>query len=343
MYGPVLDDRGREAVDWIVKSAARLDSLIDDLLAYTRVGPSEQVDAAVDLGAVMEDVAVSLEGTLADVTWDELPEVMGDPVQLNQLLLNLVSNGCKFVPEGTRPRVHVSAERRPDGWCITVADNGIGIEPQSREQIFQMFKRLHRRDAYDGTGIGLAISKRIVEGRGGAVWVEDGPEGGSRFRFTIPDRRGPDRIGRAAGSPGDAARPHPEVEPATQTVPEESLLLRLARDLRHASLTGDRVSVFCVRLDALPDAPGTDDIMRELGFRLKRAVRPQDTVERTDVTQFTVVCTAMSSPQDIVTVRSRLARAAANAGAAVFIGDASGTGEDAPEELLRQACYGSNR
>jgi light-regulated signal transduction histidine kinase (bacteriophytochrome) len=104
------------------------------------------------------------------------------------------------VADGAVPEVHVSAERRPEGWCVTVADNGIGVDPARREEVFGMFRRLHSRDEYDGTGIGLAICKRIVVRRGGSIWVEGNPPGGSRFRFTIPDWFGAGRSGPGQGS-----------------------------------------------------------------------------------------------------------------------------------------------
>ena len=132
-----------------------------------------------------------IEASKATVIADPLPTVCGDPVQLAQLLQNLVANGLKFVAEGCVARVHVAAERVPGAWVVTVSDSGIGVDPAQRERIFGMFERLHARERYQGTGIGLAICKRIVERRGGAIWVEDSPSGGSRFRFTIPTEIGP--------------------------------------------------------------------------------------------------------------------------------------------------------
>ncbi len=115
--------------------------------------------------------------------------VTGDPPLFVHLLHDLVANGLKFVAPGTQPRIRVSASRMVNAWCIDVTDNGIGIDPQHRDHIFGMFQRLHRND-YEGTGIGLAIGKRIVEQRGGSLWVEENPGGGSRFRFTVPDEVG---------------------------------------------------------------------------------------------------------------------------------------------------------
>ena len=172
-----------------------MDALIEDLLSYCRVGSAERVMADVDLegtlAAVLSQMAPELEAVAATVTADPLPTVCGDPVQVGQLLANLVANGVKFVAAGAAARVHVTAERRPGEWAVTVSDDGIGVDPAQRERIFRMFERLHARERYQGTGIGLAICKRIVERRGGAIWVEDDPSGGSRFRFTVPDESGP--------------------------------------------------------------------------------------------------------------------------------------------------------
>ncbi len=125
----------------------------------------------------------------------------GDSVQLGQLLRNLLSNALKFVPDGRRPEVHVSAQRVGGGWTVTVADNGIGVEPGARERIFTMFERLHPRERYTGTGIGLSICKRIVERRGGTIWVEPDPGGGSHFRFNLPDAVPPEPVRGRSGTP----------------------------------------------------------------------------------------------------------------------------------------------
>lgn len=175
-----LDERGRECVQWIVDGAARLDTLIDDLLAFARVGAGRAVREPVDLGTLVD-------ADDARVTHDYLPTVVGDPHLLRQLLQNLIGNGCKFVAPGTAPHVHVSAERLDGGWQVSVADNGVGVAAAQRDEIFEMFRRLHGREQYDGAGVGLAICQRIVDGHGGRIWVDPNPGGGSVFRFTIPD------------------------------------------------------------------------------------------------------------------------------------------------------------
>jgi light-regulated signal transduction histidine kinase (bacteriophytochrome) len=139
------------------------------------------------LAAALVALESEVEGRKAVVEAGALPVVLGDPVQLGQLVQNLLANALKFVPDGQAPHVEVTAERTADGWLVTVADNGIGVEDASSDRIFDMFERLHPRERYKGTGIGLSICKRIVERRGGAIWVEHNDAGGSRFRFSLPD------------------------------------------------------------------------------------------------------------------------------------------------------------
>jgi light-regulated signal transduction histidine kinase (bacteriophytochrome) len=121
------------------------------------------------------------------VEWEELPTVVGDPAQLGQLFQNLIGNGVKFVAPETRPHVRVSASRADECWRFCVDDNGIGIDPRHAERVFGMFQRLHTRDEFPGTGIGLAIAKKVVEQHRGTIWADARTEGGSRFCFTIAD------------------------------------------------------------------------------------------------------------------------------------------------------------
>src|SRR5207302_8261183 len=121
-----------------------------------------------------------------EVSVGSLPAVHGDPTQLGQLFQNLLTNALKFSRPGLPPRVAVSAEPSGDGWTFSVADNGIGVAPEARDRIFQMFQRLHRREDYPGTGIGLAICRRVTDNHGGRIWAEDNAEGGTTFRFTLP-------------------------------------------------------------------------------------------------------------------------------------------------------------
>ena len=191
MYGPELEPQAREFVGWIADGATRMDSVIEGLLAYCSVDSDDILHEAVDLDEVATDALRQLDCQVAArkavVSVDVLPWVTGDQVQMGELLQNLLVNALKFVPDDRRPEVHVSAERALDCWTVTVADNGIGVDDAARERIFAMFERLHPRERFKGTGIGLSICKRIVERQGGTIWVEPNPGGGSRFRFTVPD------------------------------------------------------------------------------------------------------------------------------------------------------------
>lgn len=191
--GPALDPQAREYVGWIVGGAARMNVLVEDLLTYCAVDSDDAWSEDVELAEVFAGCCGELEPEIsrrgAVVSAGPLPVVTGDPTQLAQLLRNLLSNAVKFVPEGRAPEVNVSAERGAEVWTVTVADNGIGVEDHSKDRIFAMFERLHPRERFKGTGIGLSVCKRIVERRGGRIWVEANPGGGSRFRFTLPDVR----------------------------------------------------------------------------------------------------------------------------------------------------------
>jgi light-regulated signal transduction histidine kinase (bacteriophytochrome) len=163
--------------------------LIEDLLAYSRVGTKGKEFKPTPLDAPLKkaisNLRAALEETGASVTWDPLPTESVDEVQLAQLFQNLIGNALKFRGAGV-PRVHVNAQDKGEAWQITIADNGIGIEPQYFERIFQMFQRLHTREQYSGTGIGLAICRKITERHGGRIWVESQPGKGSNFLFTLP-------------------------------------------------------------------------------------------------------------------------------------------------------------
>ncbi|MGH2609234.1 MAG: sensor histidine kinase, partial [Tepidiformaceae bacterium] len=162
------------------------------LLAYSRVGTRgnamELTDAGFTLDRICADLAASIEESGAAVTRAELPSVWVDPTQFGQLLQNLVANAIKYRAPGRAPEVSVSAVRQPGGWHFTVKDNGIGIDPDYFERIFIIFQRLHGKEDYQGTGIGLAICKKIVERHGGHIWVDSEPRNGSAFHFTIPER-----------------------------------------------------------------------------------------------------------------------------------------------------------
>jgi hypothetical protein len=184
-----LDAKARGYVEGAFEGAMRMERLITDLLAFSRVGTRGGEFAPADLEAVLGQALRNLEASIqsaqATVTHDALPTLCVDATQMMQLLQNLIGNALKFHGESP-PQIHVGAQRVEGRWVFSVRDNGIGIEPQYYERIFQVFQRLHTRKAYPGTGIGLAICKKIVERHGGHMWVESQPGHGSTFYFSIP-------------------------------------------------------------------------------------------------------------------------------------------------------------
>ncbi len=184
-YHGELDADADAFIDYAVDGAARMRDLIDDLLTYSRAGRGDQPLAPVDSRPIAEFAASTVERP-AEIRISALPSVLGDRQQLGQLFQNLIGNAVKFVPDDRVPVVEVSAERDGALWRFDVADNGIGLEPAHAERIFRMFQRLHTRDDYPGTGIGLAIAKKVVERHGGTIWAAPRAEGGSCFSFTLP-------------------------------------------------------------------------------------------------------------------------------------------------------------
>jgi PAS domain S-box-containing protein len=191
-YGDRLDGDAKEFMHYVVDGAARMKQLIEDLLAYSRVGTKGKEFREVEIEAPLKRALINLRAAIeesgAAVTSDPLPKLNGDDVQLAQLFQNLIGNALKFRGPGV-PRVHVSAVEKETEWEISVSDNGIGIEPQYFERIFMVFQRLHTKGDYPGTGIGLAICKKVVERHGGRIWVESALGEGSRFHFTLPKKR----------------------------------------------------------------------------------------------------------------------------------------------------------
>jgi signal transduction histidine kinase len=192
-YRGKLDEDADEFIGYAVDGATRMQALINDLLTYSRVQRKELELATVESGDAVEGALANLRGAVEDrdavvVVDDELPEVRGDLTQLTQLFQNLLGNALKFT-NGARPEVHVGVRRRPGEWVFSVRDNGIGIDPQHAERIFEVFQRLHTRQEYPGTGIGLAVCKKIVERIGGRIWVQSSPGEGATFSFAIPAER----------------------------------------------------------------------------------------------------------------------------------------------------------
>lgn len=188
--GGNLGDEGRQLLGYLSEGALRMRELIQGLLTYSRVGTNAMGFEDVALGELMNsalgDLASAVDGTQAEICVGAMPSVRGDAVQLRQVLVNLIGNALKFQPPGQRPRVQISAHRSEGYWLITVSDNGIGIEPQYAEEVFGMFRRLHGGTAYPGTGIGLAVVRRIIEAHGGRIWLDSQPGTGTCFHFTLP-------------------------------------------------------------------------------------------------------------------------------------------------------------
>jgi hypothetical protein len=188
-YKDKLDADGQEFIAFAVDGAARMRGLINDLLAYSRIDtqgkPLEPTDCKGIIEEVLVDLQVAIRENDAVVTQDELPTVAADRTQLRQLFQNLIGNAIKF-RGNQQPEVHIGVEPHSDHWVFSVHDNGIGFDPKFAERIFAIFQRLHGREQYPGTGIGLAVCKKIVERHGGRIWAESQPDHGATFYFTLP-------------------------------------------------------------------------------------------------------------------------------------------------------------
>ena len=188
-YQGRLDEQADNYIERVVQGAKRMKALVTGLLSYSRVSHDEQPPLSdVDLREVAADAIANLQSSVqdsgAEISLGDLPMVMGDRLQLCQLLQNLLSNAILY--RGERPpKIHVDATRDGNRWEFAVEDNGIGIAPEYHQQVFEIFRRLHCRDKYPGTGIGLAVCKKIVQRHGGRIWVESQPGAGTTFRFTL--------------------------------------------------------------------------------------------------------------------------------------------------------------
>jgi PAS domain S-box-containing protein len=184
-----IDAKALEFITGAADGAARMERLITDLLTFSRVGTRGGAFVSTNLDRLLSEALQNLHASIkaagAKVTSDPLPTLTVDPTQIMQLFQNLIGNAIKF-RGGCPPQIHVGAQKQPDRWVFSVRDNGIGIDPQYFDRIFQIFQRLHTRKYYSGTGIGLAICKRIAERHGGLIWVESQPDHGSTFSFSIP-------------------------------------------------------------------------------------------------------------------------------------------------------------
>ena len=188
--GVALDSDCREYLQFIDDGARSLRNVINDLLEFSRAGLASDAIAALPLEIPLQRALAELEPVLrstgAAVRFGALPSVMGEETQLAQLLRNLIDNAIKYVVPGVPPRIQIEASMQGAEVQVSVADNGIGISPEHRERVFQIFQRLHTSEEYPGTGVGLAICKKVVDRHGGRLWVESPQQGGSVFCFTLP-------------------------------------------------------------------------------------------------------------------------------------------------------------
>jgi signal transduction histidine kinase len=188
-YKGQLDERGEQYIEFAVDGAKRMQQLINDLLAFSRVGRVTADFVPVDLSEALRQALAQLDLVIsesdAEVTSDPLPTVLGESTLLVQLFQNLLGNGVKFAGDA-KPRIHIGVHRAGEVWEFCCADKGIGIEPQYEDKIFVIFQRLHGRDVYGGTGIGLAMCKKIVEYHGGRMWLDTTVTEGATFRWTLP-------------------------------------------------------------------------------------------------------------------------------------------------------------
>jgi PAS domain S-box-containing protein len=188
-YKGKLDERADEYIRYTIDGAKRMQQLVKDLLAYSRVSSQANAPEAIDAGAAvrsaLDSLKAAIDETRAEIVCDRLPEIRADESQLGQVFQNLIGNALKFRAERP-PRIHIAAEQRNGACEFRVADNGIGMDKQYEERVFQMFQRLHERGRYDGNGIGLAIAKKIVERHGGRIWFESKLDKGTTFYFTMP-------------------------------------------------------------------------------------------------------------------------------------------------------------
>ncbi|HEY9804952.1 MAG TPA: ATP-binding protein, partial [Candidatus Obscuribacterales bacterium] len=188
-YNDKLDESAKEFIGFAVEGVSLMQTLIDDVLAYSKVDIQGIEFELTEVETALDRALANLRGRIADssaiITQEPLPTVMADSTQLMQLFQNLIGNAMKFRSQEP-PEIHIGAQRLEDSWLFSVRDNGIGFDPRFSDRIFVIFQRLHTRDEYAGTGMGLAICKKIVECHRGRIWVESQLGQGATFYFTIP-------------------------------------------------------------------------------------------------------------------------------------------------------------
>jgi PAS domain S-box-containing protein len=190
-YTGQLDEKADEFIGYIIDGVKKMERLIHDILEYSQVDAKGKdfwpVNCSIAVEEAVNNLRSAIEESGVELTYDLLPTLIADSSQLSRLFQNLISNAIKF--RGNEPlKIHISAQQKGDEWIFSVRDNGIGIDPQFFERIFVIFQRLHTKEEYKGTGIGLAICKKIVERHGGRIWVESAPGAGSIFQFTLPSK-----------------------------------------------------------------------------------------------------------------------------------------------------------
>lgn len=195
-YACALDARGQEYLGFITAGAKRMEALLKDMLAYTQVAsvhsqPSDvqEVSASVALNKALENLSLAIAESKAEISTNELPSLTVSEVHIEQLFQNLIGNAIKYRKDTEPPRIRIEARSSESHWQFSIADNGIGIAPEFQEKVFGLFRRLHSKEKYSGTGIGLAICQKIVERNGGRIWVESNGAGmGSTFHFTLASK-----------------------------------------------------------------------------------------------------------------------------------------------------------
>ncbi|MBF0345023.1 MAG: PAS domain S-box protein [Nitrospirae bacterium] len=189
-YKDKFDDNAKEYMEFIIDGAVRMRALISDILSYSRITTRGKelklIDTNKVLKKVLRDITTVVEENNAVITYDDLPNILADDSQIYLVFQNIILNGIKYKRKEEAPRIHISVVKEEEEWVFSIADNGIGIDSQFFEKIFVIFQRLHSRDEYSGTGIGLAICKKIVERHGGRIWVESSVGRGSTFYFSCP-------------------------------------------------------------------------------------------------------------------------------------------------------------
>ena len=269
-YRTKLDDRADRWITFAVDGAARMKELINDLLEYSRVSTQARPFAPVDSGATFAAAEANLRSAIREsdavVTHGPLPMVHVDATQLTQVWQNLLANAIKYRgPQ--RPEVHVEAVRQEGQWLFSVRDNGIGIDPQFRERIFVIFQRLHTREEYPGTGIGLALCRKVIERHGGRIWVESQLGHGSTFFFTIPDRKEDEHAPGNIGKPAEILLVEDNAGDVELT--QEALQAGKVNNTLHVVKDGVEALAFLHREAPYASAPRPDLILLDLNLPRK--------------------------------------------------------------------------